>query len=66
MEAITIQPQTKEQTDAVKAFLKALKIPFKKTKDSPYNPEFVDKIKRSEESIKKGKFHKMTLDEIWK
>lgn len=43
MEALTIHPQNKEQLEAIKSVLKALKIPFDK-KESPYNPEFVKMV----------------------
>lgn len=48
MEALTIHPQNKEQLEAIKSILKALKIPFNK-KESPYDPEFVKKIKQAEQ-----------------
>lgn len=48
MDPITIQPQTKEQFEAVKAFLKALKIPFQKKEERPYNPEFVKMVKMAD------------------
>ena len=38
METITIHPKNKEQFTVIEAFLKALKIPFKKD-----NPEFIKK-----------------------
>ena len=67
MEAITIHPKDKEQLNIVEAFLKALKVPFKKVKEeSPYNPEFIAKIKRSEKAVKEGKTYKIPLNEIWK
>lgn len=66
MESITIHPQNRDQINTVKAFLKALKIPFQENTDSPYNPGFVSKIKKSEASVKAGKTHKIPLDEIWK
>lgn len=43
METLLVQPKTKEQLIALKAFLKALKIDFKSEK-SAYDPEFVEKI----------------------
>ncbi|MGE5446951.1 MAG: DUF2683 family protein [Bacteroidales bacterium] len=49
----------------MKAFLKALKISFEESK-SPYNPEFVAKIKRGEKDIKTGKTKSISLDDIWK
>ena len=33
---------------------------------SPYNPEFVAKIKRSEKQIEEGHFHKLDIDNLWK
>jgi hypothetical protein len=37
-----------------------------KTKESPYNPEFVAKILESEKSMQSGKRAKIALDDIWK
>lgn len=65
MEAINITAFTKDvsQIDAIKAFMKALKIKFEIT-DKPYNPEFVAKIKRSEEQHKKGQFTRVNAEEL--
>lgn len=38
-----IQPKTSEQEDALKAFVKALKIKFEIASENPYNQEFVNK-----------------------
>jgi hypothetical protein len=35
-----------------------------KTKTSPYNPDFVAKIKRSEKAVMAGKTSKIPLEEI--
>ncbi len=35
-------------------------------KDSPYDPEFVAKIKQGDEDIEAGRTTKITLDDIWK
>jgi hypothetical protein len=48
METLTIHPQNREQLEAIKSVLKALKIPFNK-KESPYDPVFVEKIKQAEQ-----------------
>jgi hypothetical protein len=48
MEALTIHPQNREQLEAIKSVLKALKIPFNKNK-SPYDPIFIEKIKQAEQ-----------------
>jgi len=47
MEELTIHPQNKEQLEAIKSVLKALKIPFNK-KESTYNPEYVEMIHEAE------------------
>ncbi len=57
MQAINFTAYTEDasQIEAVKAFMKALKIKFEISKDKPYNAEFVEKIKKSEKEIKEGK-----------
>lgn len=73
MEAINIKayPADTSQTDAIKAFMKALKIKFELSneKDKPYDPEFVEKIKQGVEDLKNGKGRTVTLEELdnlWK
>jgi hypothetical protein len=53
METVIMHPQNKEQLSALKAFAKALKVDFE-TEKSPYNPDFVAKIKESQEQVKQG------------
>lgn len=38
----------------------------KKDKKSPYNPEFVAKIRRGEEDYKKGNTFSIDLKSLWK
>lgn len=59
METIIIHPKNKEQVDAIKKILKAFDVPFE---PSPYNPEFVAKIKESEKQIKEGKSIRVTKE----
>ena len=71
MKAINIKayPTDNTQIDAIKAFMKALKIKFEVSKESPYNQEFVDKIKQGDEDFANGYGEKMTIDELnslWK
>lgn len=58
------------QIEAIKAFMKALKIKFELSKEqSPYNPEFVKKIQEGDEDLKNGKGRRITLEELdslWK
>lgn len=65
METLIVHPSNKEQSTAIKAFMKALKISFEK-KESPYDPEFVAMIKQGEEDLKAGKGVKVDLDNLWK
>ena len=73
MEAITIKAYTVDtsQVEAIKAFMKALKIKFELTKniEESYNPDFIKKIKQGDEDLKNGKGRIVTLDELdnlWK
>ena len=50
MGTLIVHPESEEKLLALKAFMKALKIRFEEEK-SQYNPEFVKKIKRSEEDF---------------
>lgn len=70
-EVFIIHPETSEQISVIKAIIKAMKIKFEVTKEekSPYNTEFVEKIKRSQKNFKEGKGRSVTLDELdnlWK
>jgi hypothetical protein len=65
METLIVQPKTKEQLTALKAFIKALKIDFKSEK-SPYDPEFVKKILQGREDIKNGKGISIATEDLWK
>ena len=65
METFIIQPKSKEQLSALKAFVKALKIEFKTT-DVPYNDNFTEKILQGKEDIKNGKGTKIALEDLWK
>ena len=72
METINIKAYTKDgsQIEALKAFMKALKIKFELSpQDPPYNPEFVEMIRQGEKDLKDGKGIKITMDELndlWK
>lgn len=65
METLIVQPETKEQLMALKAFIKALKINFRSEK-KPYNQEFVEKILQGKEDIKNGKGVKIAIEDLWK
>lgn len=51
---IIAHPKNKKQEAAIEAVLKALDVSFQKEEESPYNPEFVSKIKERMANAKKG------------
>jgi hypothetical protein len=65
METLIVHPKNEEQSTALKAVMKVLKIDFE-TEESPYNPEFVAKIKRGQEQVKAGKGVKIAMEDLWK
>ena len=72
METVNIKAHTIDasQIEAIKAFMKALKIKFELSKEqSSYNPEFVRKIQQGDDDLKQGKGRKITIEEfdsLWK
>ena len=61
-----IYPETVEQEDALKAFVKALKMKFEVAKEKPYDPEFVAKIERSRKEYQEGKYTRVEKEELQK
>jgi len=61
-----IQPENEEQANALKAFLKALKMKFEVATEKTYNPEFVEKIKRSKLQHARGEDKVIKTDDLWK
>ena len=60
-----------DKVQLIKDFLNSIKVKYEtkttsKEDESPYDPEFITKIRKSEEDYKNGKFHKINLDDIWK
>lgn len=62
MDTYLAYPETKEQADAIKAFFKALGIPFKKEKakvqddeDDFFTPEMYKQIDEARQQVKEGK-----------
>ena len=65
MEPITIYPKSEEQADLFGQLAKALDVRFEK-KESPYNKEFVAKIKKSERNHSEGKITTIKVEDLWK
>lgn len=60
------RPSNSHEMDIIKAFFEALKIKFEVAKESPYNPDFVNKIEKSQQQLTEGETVKIGLDDIWK
>ncbi|MCF8259214.1 MAG: hypothetical protein K9J12_00430 [Melioribacteraceae bacterium] len=64
---VIAHPKTTEQVNALKAFMQALKIKFEiSSKESTYNPEFVAKIKKSEQEFEEGNFKRVEKKDLHK
>lgn len=61
---IIAHPQTDEQVNVIKAFMNALKIKFEISKESPYNADFVAKIKKSKKEFKNGDFTRVEKNDL--
>jgi len=49
-------------------YLQSLQVNFKikEDEDSPYDPEFVERILRSKQQAREGKFTIIPLEDLWK
>ncbi|MBE5321717.1 hypothetical protein IM793_21330 [Pedobacter sp. MR2016-19] len=66
MATLIVETKNTEQLTAVEAVLKLLKVSFRKAEDSPYDPEFVEKILQGRKDIKDGKGVKIKTSDLWK
>jgi len=57
-------PKTTEQVNALKAFMKALKIKFEVSKEEAYNPDFVEKVLESRQQAKQGKVTRVKKENL--
>ena len=73
METIIIKAN-KKQSKIVKAFLETQNVKFDssptqkngKDNESPYNPEFVERILRSSQQAKERKYTIISIEDMWK
>ncbi len=63
-DTIIVHPESDDKFEALKAFMKALKIKFEVTKEKPYNPEFVSKIAKSKQEFKDGKYTRVKKEDL--
>jgi len=59
-----VHPANEEQVNALKAFVKALKIKFEVTTEKAYNTDFVEKIQKSKKEFEEGKFKRVEKDDL--
>lgn len=57
-------PQTTEQINALKAFMKALNINFEISKEGTYDPDFVKKVLKSKSQVREGKVTKVRKENL--
>ena len=62
---ITIKSKNQKKLRRIKDFLKELDVDFDET-DDVYDKDFVKKIEKSREEIKKGETKTIALDDLWK
>ena len=62
---ITAHPKNKEEVNAIKVVMKALKIRFEISKEDSYDPSFVAKVREGRQQVREGKTKKMELSAIW-
>ena len=62
---ITAHPKNEEEANALRAFMKALKIGFEISKEDSYDPSFVEKVREGRQQVREGKTKKMELSAIW-
>jgi len=65
METITIKPKNKKDLKIILDLAKHLKAEVYR-QDSPYDPEFVEKIMEGEKQFQKGEGVRMNLEDLWK
>ena len=65
---IIAYPTTSEQVDALKAFVKALKIKFevRTRSDGEYDAAFVKGVLQGDEDFENGNFKVINTDDLWK
>ena len=66
MTTLTVRPRNKKELSAIKKILEVLKMDFESNNESPYNPEFVQRVLLAKEEIKQGKGVKIATEDLWK
>ncbi len=64
METLTAYPQKKEESKALKAFFKSLKIRFE-SNQVPYSQEFINRVEEARKEKEKGLLKRVNPQNIW-
>jgi len=64
MSTITAHPSNSEQAQALKAFLKALKIKYEVSKENTYDPSFVAKVLESRKQANLGRVKRVEKKDL--
>ena len=64
MTIFTVHTENEEQVNALKAFMKTLKIKFEVGEETSYNPEFIKKIAEGEQQYKNGSYITVKKEEL--
>jgi len=59
-----VHPANEEEVNALKAFVKALKIKFEVTSEKIYHPDFVAKIQKGKKEIEDGNFTRIKKEDL--
>ena len=61
---IIVHPQTDDQVNVIKAFMKALKIKFEISNENVYSDDFVAKVEKSKKEFEKGDFTRIEKKDL--
>lgn len=65
MDTLIIKPKNKKDLKIITDIAKRFNADVRRT-ESPYNPEFVDKVLEADQQIKEGKFTAIKTEDLWK
>ena len=67
MTTLTVKPKNKKELAIIKRVLKALNTEFETNNEkNQYNPKFVEMILEGDKAFKKGEYHSIKTEDLWK
>ncbi|MCC5916573.1 MAG: hypothetical protein JJU02_04515 [Cryomorphaceae bacterium] len=61
---LIVHTKNSKELKVIKAFMEALKIKFEMAKESPYDPEFVEKVLESRQQVREGKVTRVKKEDL--